>query len=241
MKLFRAIARERPLHTIKRRLLVSFPWEIGYVRFLWFTRGRSNRVRAFDHPDEATREIAYSGSFLTRYAPDRRVEWTMYLLASIPDCQKDSLLIIGPRYEPELLMARGLGWSPDGVRGLDTFSYSPYIDVGDMHQMPYDDETFSAIICSWTLSYSSSPDVAAREMSRVLKPGGYLVVSMQKIGADYADALPGVLSGAERIQTLTQLDGLYSDLDRVAGFESDVPPDGHGHTIAAYRKAGPST
>lgn len=236
VKLVRTIRREQPLRTLKRRLFVSFPWEIGFIRFLWLTRFASKPVRAYESPDQATRETGYSASYLRTYRPDRRVQWTMFLLASIPDCRKDSLLVIGPRYEPELLMARGLGWDPAGIRGLDTFSYSPYVDVGDMHNLPYDDGSFSAIICGWTLSYSSRPDVAAEEMQRVLRPGGYLVISMQKIGEDYEDSLPGVLHGADRVQALGQLDALFGHLVRVAGFEPDVAPKGDGQTIAAYLK-----
>jgi SAM-dependent methyltransferase len=160
----------------------------------------------------------------------------MFLLASIPDCDKDSLLVIGPRYEPELLMARGLGWRPEGIRGLDTYSYSPLIDVGDMHAMPYDDERFSGVICSWTLSYSSDPAVACKEMTRVLRPGGYVVVSMQKVPPDYDEPLDGVLRGVDRVQTLAQLDALFAGLTRVAGFEPQVESGEEGHTIAAYHK-----
>jgi SAM-dependent methyltransferase len=161
----------------------------------------------------------------------------MYLLASIPDCKRDSLLVVGPRFEPELLMARGLGWDPTGVRGIDTFSYSPQIDVGDMHNLPYEDGSFSAIVCGWTLSYSSDPRTAASEMHRVLSPGGYLVISMQKVSEDYEETLPGVLRGSDRIQTLTQLDELFPSLSRVVGFEPEVPSGAEGHTLAAYRKS----
>lgn len=236
VKLLRVLKRERPLRTLKNRLLFSFPWEIGYVRFLRFTRFGKAPVTTYAAPAEATKEVAYSASYLTTYRPDRRVRWPMFLLASIPDCPKDSLLVIGPRYEPELLMARGLGWDAAGIRGLDTFSYSPLVDVGDMHDLPYADASFSSLICGWTLSYSARPDVAAKEMQRVLRPGGYLVVSMQKVAEGYDEELPGVLRGADRIQTLEQLDALFSQLDRVAGFEPRVPPGGEGHTIAAYRK-----
>ena len=214
-----------------------FPWEVGFLRYLWLTRVLRRRIRVYSDPDAATRELGYSSSYLDHYRPDRRVQWTMFLLASIPDCPKDSLLVIGPRYEPEILMARGLGWDEAGIRGLDIFSYSPVIDVGDMHALPYADDSFSSIICSWTLSYSARPDVAAKEMVRVLRPGGCLVVSMQKVPEGYEESLSEVLRGNERIQTLSQLDELYSGLTRVAGFEPEVPPGGEGHTLAAYRKA----
>lgn len=237
-RLASALRREHPVQALRSGMLTAFPWEIGYARYVWLTKLQKRPVRANERPDEGTKEVEYSASFLDHYSPDRRVQWTMFLLASIPDCPKDSLLVIGPRYEPEILMARGLGWEAKGVRGLDTFSYSPLIDVGDMHHLPYADDSFSSIICSWTLSYSSRPQVAAREMERVLAPNGYLVVSMQKLGEGYADVLPGVLHDDQRIQTLDQLDALYPSLDRVAGFEQELQPGTHGHTIAAYRKKG---
>ena len=217
-------------------MLLSFPWEIGYLRYLWLTRLRTRPVLAYANPHEGTKQVDYSASYLTHYAPDRRVRWTMFLLASIPDCGKDSLLVVGPRYEPELLMARGLGWDPQGIRGLDTFSYSPSIDVGDMHHLPYEDASFASAICAWTLSYSSEPQVAADELQRVLRPGGYLVVSMQKTPDDYEEVLHEVPRGTDRVQTLAQLDLLFHGLSRVAGFEPTVGPEEEGHTLAAYRK-----
>ena len=228
-----------PRSSVPRQLRLAFAREIGLLRFLRLTRYSAVRVRTWVDPSAATQEIDYSKSWLAQYRPDRRVEWTMNLLAAIPDCRRDSLLIIGPRYETELIMAVGHGWNRNGVRGLDTHSYSPMVDVGDMHAMPYTEQQFSAIICAWTLSYSTQPDVAAKEIERVLAPGGYVVVSMQKIPRDYQEKLKGVLQGPERIQTLSQLDCLFCGLERVAGFEQDLAPHEEGNTVAAYRKPRP--
>lgn len=236
MYILRTIRREGPLKYLRNRVLVAFPWEVGFFRYVWFTRRQRAPVRRHERPSEATRELGYSHSYFSQYGPDRRVLWTMFLISSIPDCPRDSLLIIGPRYEPELLLARGLGWDHRSIRGLDTFSYSPWIDTGDMHQMPYPDESFSGIVCGWTLSYSSDPETACREMSRVLKPGGYLVIAMQKVPEDYVETLDGVPRGEDRVQTLEQLDVLFDGLRRVAGFEPSVQPGQEGHTMAAYRK-----
>ena len=235
-RVWRALKREKPVKTLKDGALVAFPREIGFVRFLWFTRLGTRPVREHDNQSADTRETDYSRSYMRSYRPDGRVRWTMFLLASIPDCPRDSLLVIGPRYEPEILMARGLGWPAGSVRGLDSFSYSPLVDVGDMHSLPYDDEGYGAVTCTWTLSYSTAPQRAAEEIIRVLRPGGYLVVSMHKVPDGYKGKLESVLQGDERIQTLDQLDVLFKALDRVAGFEQDLAQGQEGQTIAAYRK-----
>ena len=51
------------------------------------------------------------------------------------------VLSIGPRSEAELLLYAGYGFTWKNIRGLDLFSYSPMIDVGDMHAMPYHTRT----------------------------------------------------------------------------------------------------
>ena len=52
------------------------------------------------------------------------------------------VLSIGPRNEVELLNLVAHGFLPDNIRGLDLFSSSPWIDVCNMHNMPYPDNSF---------------------------------------------------------------------------------------------------
>lgn len=53
--------------------------------------------------------------------------------------------------------------------------YSPDI-IGDIHQMPFKDNSLDAIICMAVLEHVKNPFIASSEMFRVLKPGGYLFV-----------------------------------------------------------------
>jgi hypothetical protein len=72
-------------------------------------------------------------------------------------------------------------------------------------------------------------------MIRALRPGGYVVLSVQKVAADFVETIPGVLAGKDRIQTLVQFDQLFPGMERVAGFEPN-PVGTSSHTLVCYRK-----
>ena len=53
--------------------------------------------------------------------------------------------------------------------------YGPDI-VGDIHKLPFPDNSQSAIVCESVLEHVEDPIRAAKELYRVLEPGGYLYV-----------------------------------------------------------------
>ena len=53
--------------------------------------------------------------------------------------------------------------------------YQPDI-VGDIHEMPFPDNSVPAIVCESVLEHVEDPIRAMKEMYRVLEPGGYLYV-----------------------------------------------------------------
>ena len=89
------------------------------------------------------------------------------------------VLCVGPRTESEFLMLLAEDFHPDNIRGLDLISYSDYVDVGDMHHMPYDDDSFDIVFLGWVLTYSRDLQRVADECVRVAKPGGYIAVSVE--------------------------------------------------------------
>ncbi len=54
-------------------------------------------------------------------------------------------------------------------------TYHPNI-VGDIHSMPFQDNSLEAILCLSVLEHVENPILAAREMHRVLKSDGYCLV-----------------------------------------------------------------
>jgi hypothetical protein len=59
---------------------------------------------------------------------------------------QSKVLVIGPRTESDILSLIGHGFSKENVRGLDLISYSPLVDLGDMHAMPYKDNEWDAVL-----------------------------------------------------------------------------------------------
>ncbi len=49
--------------------------------------------------------------------------------------------------------------------------------VGDAEDMPFGEGEFDCVICFWTFHHFPDPEVALREMWRVLKPGGFTVIA----------------------------------------------------------------
>ncbi|MFA6525930.1 MAG: class I SAM-dependent methyltransferase [Candidatus Buchananbacteria bacterium] len=60
------------------------------------------------------------------------------------------------------------------------FDHRPGINVdvvGDAHQLPFEDGKFDIILCTEILEHLHSPQIAIKEMERVLKPGGLLLLT----------------------------------------------------------------
>ena len=99
------------------------------------------------------------------------------LAAALRDTDAPRVLIVGPRTEDDLYLAKSLGIH--NVRGLDLFSYSEMIDIGDMHQTSYPSASFDAVVLGWVISYSTMPERLVQECKRIVKPGGYLAFGIE--------------------------------------------------------------
>ena len=63
------------------------------------------------------------------------------------------------------------------ITAVDLIKYSPWVDQGDMHNLPYEDNKFDLILCGWVIAYSNNKIKAAEEMTRVGKSGSIIALA----------------------------------------------------------------
>lgn len=138
------------------------------------------------------------------------------------------LLIVGPRTEDDILWAKALGLK--NVSGLDLFSYSPYIEIGDAHNTSYLDNSFDAVILSWILPYTKNPADLINEMKRITKDGGYLI-----LGWHWSSYKINIENNLVRCNTINE----FSDVRNLIGGELQIainPTLNHDHHKAIFTK-----
>lgn len=111
----------------------------------------------------------------------------------------------------------------------ERFSTQPHVraQVADVHDLPFRDASFDAVLVFHTLTYAERPPQALGECARVLRPGGRLVIlsldahQHREITAPYGERHPGFSpSDLRAMLTRAGLDVVASD---VACRESKKP------------------
>ena len=144
-------------------------------------------------------------------------------LAAIRVSKSAPILCVGPRTEGEMLNLSGLGFH--NFRGLDLIAYSPWVDLGDMHAMPYKDNAFGIVIMGWVIAYSNNKKEASAEAIRVVRDGGLIGVGAEYINksVEETSTLLGYDLPITPIQSVTEmLEPFGGSVDRVL-FSHDRP------------------
>jgi hypothetical protein len=132
------------------------------------------------------------------------------------------VLSIGPRSEIEIFALMAAGFGANRIQALDLFSYSPYVDIGDMHAMSYADASFDIVFVGWVLSYSRDQAAAAREILRVCRDRAIVVLA-----GDYSDESrdnPAFNNENTHMKSCEQLLGLFSGHVGRVYFRHDPDP-----------------
>ncbi len=183
------------------------------VRFIYLARIR-RRLGVYSNVSEhvAKMTIPYNLTRLQDLAVVRS-NALVKPLSVIESLDFDSrILCVGPRTEGEMFNLAAHGFRLTNLRGLDLLSYSPLIDLGDMHAMPYPDNCWDAVVCGWAIAYSDNKKQAASELVRVCRPGGVVAIGVEHSPEtnEEVEAEAGYLPGSrERVASLEELLALF--------------------------------
>jgi SAM-dependent methyltransferase len=89
-----------------------------------------------------------------------------------------AVLDIGGRYQPYRPL---LGQRIQRYFALDVLR-TPFVDaIGSGEQLPFKADTFDVVLATGVFEYFPEPRLAAAEIHRILKPGGYLLMSVAAV------------------------------------------------------------
>jgi SAM-dependent methyltransferase len=201
---------------------------VGKLRFYYYAR-ILKRLKTIDSDDAIQMTLKHNLKALSAFGLTR-MNTIIKPLSVLENVSKNSrILVIGPRNEEDILNLLAHGFAKKNITGLDLISYSPLIEVGDMHNTRFESETFDVVICGWTLSYSNEPLKFANEMLRIIKDNGVIA-----IGVEYStlseenskkihDGYALVTDGFERINSVKDILNLFGEKVKEVYFNHNAP------------------
>jgi SAM-dependent methyltransferase len=171
--------------TVRELLLVTaLRQAIVRLRFLWFARVKGC-MATLDTHDSVAGTVAHNLEGIMQFG--QRASQLLAAVSLVEATRGGECLIIGCRNEDDIFAAKGYSFGT--VTGVDLISYSPSVRLADMHDLPFPDDTFDAVVVPYTLSYSGTPAKAAKEFVRVCRPGGAIGIAIEYAPADQAAAI----------------------------------------------------
>ncbi len=210
-------------------------------RFFWYAR-ILGRMRTYDtHSEAVAKETIQHNLRGIGDVAVVRSDAIVKPLSVIESLPLDArILCIGPRAEGELYNLAAHGFLLANIEGLDLISYSPHIQLGDMHSMSYADGSWDAIVAGWVLAYSDDKRQAAAEMIRVCKAGGVIGVGVEfnpLSPGDIRQAIGYIPGSSEVVRSVESLLALFAPhVDRVyfAHEPTEARRDRKGSVVAVF-------
>lgn len=206
---------------------------VARLRFLYFTKlGPGVQTLNENEQKSATNTISHN-LFGLRDLAVNRSSILVRPLSVVESCDKQhaKVLSIGPRTEGELLNLTAHGFQWENIQGLDLISYSPRVALGDMHAMPFADDSWDVIIAGWVLAYSADRYAAAKEIVRVAKDGALVALGVEynPLSNEEIEEMIGyVPADEERITSVEMLLVFFGDhVDKVYFSHEIIPPRKH--------------
>lgn len=129
--------------------------------------------------------------------------------------QSKRILYIGARTEAELLAMAKFGFNVKNIKAIDLYTYSSMIEIGDMHNIPFEKNSFDLVIMTHCIAYSEEPIRAFQEATRVTDNGGHIMFSVSTIQGDKSDQTNIPRTGAKNRLTFEEYLSVLNSLEAV--------------------------
>lgn len=133
--------------------------------------------REDDHPDS----LFYAGPRFVNHLDERAISVITGIYAKLlrPGMRILDLMSSWTSHLPDIPFAEvaGLGMNREELEANTRLSRSVVQDLNQKPQLPYDDGAFDAVICTASVEYLIQPFAVFSEISRILKPGGIVVMT----------------------------------------------------------------
>lgn len=108
----------------------------------------------------------------------KRFDRLLYsVLANEKFHENSSILVIGNRTESDLLKIKSFGYRK--IKAIDLISYSPLVTLMDAHNITFSEDSFDVVFLPYVLPYTKNPLLLAKNIIKVIKPGGIVAVAIE--------------------------------------------------------------
>lgn len=95
------------------------------------------------------------------------------------------VLLVGPRNEGEIFNFLSKGFKSKNVDAIDLFSYSPKIQIKDMHKINEIKKKYDLIYFGFILNYSKKINLVLKKSLKILNQNGMIGISLETDNWDY--------------------------------------------------------
>jgi SAM-dependent methyltransferase len=234
-------------HTAHQLLQVdTIRFVVARARYTWFVSIR-HQMRTLDRRAAVAENTVMHNLQGVREVVVDRMSFLLRPLSVVETLAPDAdLLVIGPRSEGELLLLLGYGFDRCHIFALDLISYSPWVELGDMHAMKYKSCSFDAVILGWVLAYSDEKPAVVREVLRTLRPGGIVAVGLEvnpKSDSEISEELGYLPGSRSRLRSSKEVLALFAPFVSEIIFDREIPGlpgEDAGNAVVIFRVGSPA-
>ena len=167
---------------LKLRLIRYF---LTIIRLFYLTKKNKIKIKnknsKFIKKGTIDRNIRSVLSFRDCYSGERSSFFLKKYLAlyAIKKRKNQKVLLVGPRNEGEIFNFLAKGFQSKNIDAIDLFSYSPKIQIRDMHTINQIKKKYDLIYFGFILNYSKKIKSVLKKSLKILNQNGTIGISLE--------------------------------------------------------------